>query len=113
MTNPLRVAVMDAMDDFVERSDGSSPDHLLVSRPIWDEMRDSDRFERLRNPASPPRRLSQSGLPYDHRYGYFGMRVWPCSMDEEEHDIVLVAEPLFSEAFNRVMSQPSDWADQS
>lgn len=113
MTDPLRVAVMGALDDFVERADGTSPDHLFVSRAIWEHMRETQKFERLQNPDSPPRRPMQTGLPYDHRYGFFGMRVWPCSyLDEDDTDMILISEELFAEMYDCVMPTVQDQIDQ-
>jgi hypothetical protein len=34
----LRRAVMNAMDDYHETTDGSTPDHIIVSRAIWRDL---------------------------------------------------------------------------
>lgn len=94
----LREGVLDAMDVGHRRSDGSTPDHIIVSNEIWCDMKAKNRFERLRYNDSPKRRAVSTG--------YIGMRVWPSrALDDRGLDALLLSE----EAFLSMMPTVSDY----
>lgn len=94
----LRRAVMDSMDDYYETTDGSTPDHIIVSRAVWRDMKTRSRFEKLGSTDIPKRRRES--------YGFMGMRVWQsAAVGRRNEDFLLVSEDVFE----RVMPTVRDW----
>lgn len=91
---------MDAMDDYHERTDGSTPDHIIVSRAVWRDMKTKSRFEKIGSTDTPKRRRSP--------YGFMGMRVWQSgAVSRRNEDFLLVSEEVFA----RVMPFVRDWRE--
>jgi hypothetical protein len=90
--NPLRGAVMDELDVVHERTDGSTPDHIIVSRAVWRDMKTHNRFEKIGSTSIPKRRAQPPG--------FMGMRVWQSgALDRREKDALLLSEEVFDQLF--------------
>ncbi len=86
--NPLRAAVMDKMDEYHEKTDGSTPDHIIVSEATWRDMKENSKFEKLGSTDVPKRR--------NEHYGFMGMRVWKSEvLDDTEAEFMLLSEQNF------------------
>lgn len=93
--NGFRRAVLAEMDAAHEMTDGSTPDHIIVSEAIWKDMKQNRRFEKLKDPDSPKRRTGES-------VGYIGMRVWPSgALDDRAKFALLLSEEAFKQMFDR------------
>lgn len=89
--NTFRRSVMAELDEVYERTDGSTPDHMIVSEAVWTNMKRNSKLERLRE-------SDFSG----HNYGYMGMVVWRSStLDDRDKDALL----LSSDVFERLLRQ--------
>lgn len=88
---------MAAMDDYHERTDGSTPDHIIVSRAVWRDMKTRSRFEKIGSTDIPKRRRQS--------FGFMGMRVWQSgALEKRNQDFLLVSEDVFE----RVMPTVAD-----
>jgi len=96
--NPLRAAVMDEIDEVHKMTDGSTPDHIIVSEAIWRDMKTKKRFEKIGSTDIPKRRRQA--------FGFMGMRVWKSgALDRRDKDALLLSEEVFASVFPFV----SDW----
>jgi len=77
------------MDDYHERTDGSTPDHIIVSRAVWRDMKTKSRFEKIGSTDIPKRRRQA--------FGFMGMRVWQSgALEKRNQDFLLVSEDVFA-----------------
>lgn len=89
---------MGELDVVHEMTDGSTPDHIIVSRAVWRDMKTKSKFEKLNSTDVPKRRRAA--------YGFMGMRVWPsAALDRRGKDALLLSEKVFRELFPFVV----DW----
>lgn len=81
---------MDEQDAAYDEFDGRTPSHIIVSKEIYDQMREKSRFEQLK-PSAPPKRP-----------GYLGMKVWwSHALDERETAALLISDEVFEQIVTR------------
>ena len=86
---------MDELDVVNERADGSTTDHIIVSRAVWRDMEMHNRFEKIGSTDIPNRRRTEV-------YGFMGMRVWQSgALDRREKDALLLSEEVFDQLFQQ------------
>lgn len=93
----LRASMLDELDRAFELSDGDTPNHLIVSKEIWDRMEDGRKFEAL----SDDHRWSERNRP-----GYLGMRVWYSKELDKRGKVGLL---LSEQAFQTMVTKTKDF----
>jgi hypothetical protein len=93
----FREEIMDALNDFYEKYDGRSPDHLLVSQKQFEWMQSEKKFEKL---------AKKDGTE-SSEYGYMGMHIW--GIDTLEADSEPIAVLIEDETFWEKMPQAKDF----
>lgn len=80
---------------------GETPDHIIVAESIWSEMKEKNKFEKLkRNDATIRRGASP---------GYVGMRVWhSAALDRRGKKALLLSEEMFKAIFPRVWNHKNE-----
>jgi hypothetical protein len=86
----FRLAVFDEQDKVWDEYDGSTPDHIILSKELYDWLDDGGRFEKLKE-NYPPKRP-----------GYLGMKVWwSLALDKKNKHALLVSNEVFQEIVTR------------
>jgi len=87
----FRRAVLDEQDRVWDENDGTVPDHIILSKEIYDWLDDANRFETLKDNSRPK------------RPGYLGMKVWwSKSLDKRDNAALLVSNEVFLQIVTRV-----------
>lgn len=91
----FRRAVMHELDVAYTVHGPDTPDHIIVSKSIWSDMKANNKFETLRSTDHiPERRLSAPG--------YMGMRVWHSrALDRRDKSALLMSEDVFKHFFDQ------------
>ena len=85
---------MAEIDNSHEMTDGSTPDHIIVSEAIWRDMMEASQFEVHNSPTDY--------YGYNKR-GFMSMVVWKSqSLDSRGKDAMLLSESVFNKLFPRV-----------
>lgn len=86
----FRKDVLDEQDRVYDEYDGLTPDHIIVSKEIYDQMREKRLFENLKD-NTPPKRP-----------GYIGMKVWwSRALDERDRTALLISNRVFEQIVPR------------
>jgi len=82
----FREAVMEALNDFYERADGDTPDHILIEQWRFETLREANRLEQLSD--------EEGGVSGER--GYMGMQAWPnARMNDSAEVAILLSEDTF------------------
>lgn len=88
----FREAVMDAMDDFYEQSDGMVPQHIIVSERKYSGLR----VEKLGRGKGETQYYPTSGE------GYIGMVLWHSdALDNTPVDALLLTDKMMHSLFSQ------------
>lgn len=90
----FRADVLNEQDATYDEFDGRTPDHIILSKEIYDQMREANCFEKL-TPSAPPKRP-----------GYIGMKVWwSKAIDRRDTAALLISD----EVFEQIVTQAEDF----
>jgi len=77
---------MDEQDEAYDQFDGRTPDHIILSKEIYDQLDEKNRFETLKE-NYPPKRP-----------GYLGMKVWwSDALDSRDKAALLISDDVFQQ----------------
>lgn len=86
----FRHAILNEQDAVYDSHDGEVPDHIIVSKEIYDWLDEANKFETLKDKS------------YPKRPGYLGMKVWwSKSLDRRDKAALLISDEVFEEIVTR------------
>ena len=86
----FRLDVLHELDTVYEEFDGNTPDHIILSKEIYEQLKENRRFEQLKQNSNPK------------RPGYIGMKVWwSRALDKRDAAALLISDEVFEEIVTR------------
>jgi hypothetical protein len=95
----FREAVMEALDDFYQRSGGDTPDHILIEQWRFETLREANRLEQL----------SDKDGGVSGELGYMGMQAWPNTRMNASPEVAIL---LSDDTFWSAMPKAKDFYDR-
>lgn len=90
----FRRAILQEQDDVWDAW-GTAPDHIILSKEIYDWLDENNGLETLRDSS------------YPQRPGYLGMKVWwSTALDERDNAALLISDKVFDEIVTRAEDMP-------
>lgn len=81
---------MGEQDAAYDKFDGRTPDHIILSKEIYNQLDEANRFETLKDTSSPK------------RPGYLGMKVWwSKAIDRRDNAALLISDEVFDQIVTR------------